>query len=77
MNPAVLAIKSAKIKADTGVDYTPKNGAVCPVCGRVKAPVVTTRPWKEGTRIRFHKCPNPECLLSNMSVQFKSFQTDK
>ena len=52
-----------------GVTWSPKYGAVCPGCGRIKTPTNTTRPWDGVYRIRYHRCP--ECGL-----RFKSIETD-
>ena len=39
------------------VDYSAKNGAVCPVCGAVRCSITSTPPWAGAARERHHKCP--------------------
>jgi len=74
-NKAILLIvDEARALADAGIDYSVRYGAVCPVCGKVQLPTVTTRPWKENTRTRFHKCNNQDCILCRMGISIKSLQ---
>lgn len=78
MSTAVAKILAAKAKADESVDFTPMDGAVCPECGTKKMPVVTSRKWKNGTRIRYHHCPNKQkCLLAIMDTSIKSVQENR
>lgn len=74
----LLTVAAAKKKADQAVDYLPRVGAVCPECGRKKLPVITSRPWEEGIKIRFHRCPNKKgrCLLAVMETSIKSVQEE-
>lgn len=74
---AVIAIiKDAKDKAENGVIYTSRNGAACPSCGK-RLTVVTTRPWEETERVRFHRCTNNQCVLMHMHTSIKSVETDE
>ena len=71
----VLAvIDEVRAKADAGVDYSVRYGAVCPVCGKRKIPTVTVRPWNGKFRVRYHKCSNEECLLHRAGLSIKSLQ---
>ncbi len=73
----VAIVAKVKAKADQSVDFTPKNGAVCPVCGTREMPVVTSRPWVDNCKVRFHRCQNkPDCLLAVMETSIKSVQID-
>lgn len=59
-----------------GVDYNSGKGAFCPVCGRLMK-VKTTRAWRAGTRIRYHRCQNTSCAVFVFSVNVKSVQSLK
>ena len=73
----VLAvIDEVRAKADAGVDYSARWGAVCPVCGKARMQTVTSRPWKNGIKIRYHKCNNLECLVCRIGLSLKSYQND-
>ncbi len=71
---AILLVAEAKEKAEASVDYSPKDGAVCPVCGKKKIPIQTSRPWVDNIKIRYHKCNNVECVVSHMGMTVKSVQ---
>lgn len=76
----VMAIVAkAKEKADQSVDYTPRYGAVCPECGKKQMKVVTSKPWHDGIKVRYHRCCNVSggCLLAMMQISIKSVQEDK
>ncbi len=77
IDPIVITyISKAKEKAEKSVDYTPKDGAVCPECSKKNLRTVTSRPWESGLKIRYHKCTDPDCLLSFMGIVIKSIQVD-
>lgn len=38
------------------VDWCPRHGAVCPVCGARRCRVTSTGPWLGRTRERYHRC---------------------
>lgn len=61
-------------RAETGVDYSPREGATCPLCGTPRLPVVCTKAWVGTTRIRYHRCGNPQCLLHSLGKQIKSVE---
>ena len=61
-------------KAEGGVDFGCR-GALCPCCGQ-RAKVVTTRPWEDGYRVRYHRCENPQCVLHRLGTTIKSLQQD-
>ena len=72
----VLAvIDEVRSKADAGVDYSVRWGAVCPACGKKRISIITVRPWNGNSRIRYHKCDNRECLICRMGISVKSVQT--
>ena len=76
MNMVLNLIDDARAKASEGIDYSVKYGGVCPICGKDHMPVVTSRPWNENIKFRFHKCNNNECILCRMGVSIKSVQLD-
>lgn len=76
MTPAQRAVVAAIAKAREGVEYSPKNGAVCPVCGATKLPVQRTMSWSGNVRIRYHRCVNPACVLCELGEGVKSLQVD-
>lgn len=67
-------IASQKIAAG-GVDYSPRQGALCPWCKK-KTKIVSTRPWEDNTRIRYHRCKNIMCPLSSGQVNIKSIEVE-
>lgn len=74
--PTITAhLASLIAQAEAGVDYSPRIGAVCPACGR-PAKIYKTLPWDGSTRIRYHRCLNPACLLASIGRTIKSVQID-
>ena len=70
----VLAvIERAKAKVENAIDYSARDGAVCPECGERLA-IVTSRPWEGDCKIRYHKCHNFRCILGCMEISIKSLQ---
>lgn len=67
------AVTKAMALAEKGLDYDSKNGANCPMCGK-RAKVVTTKPWKDGVRVRYHLCGNMQCIMSVLDLQLKSVE---
>ena len=61
MHALVIAIAKAK----EGVPYHYRDGAACPMCGQ-KLKITCTKPWMR-TRTRYHRCENPDCLMSVLS----------
>lgn len=77
MPPPITAhLAMLKAKAESGVDYRPRTGALCPACGK-PAKIVSTKPWEGDLRIRYHRCQNPSCLLASIKQSIKSVQVDK
>jgi hypothetical protein len=64
-----------KSQAEAGVDYRPRAGALCPACGQ-PAKIVRTFPWDGDTRIRYHRCQAPGCILASIKQSIKSVQAD-
>jgi len=60
-------------QADGGVDYNPRDGALCPFCGS-RLLVRDTRPWDGGCRIRYHRCTNEACYLRGLEKSIKSVE---
>ena len=75
MNAVVRKLVVARGQAENGVDFSARRGAECPWCSR-KARIVSTRPWEDGTRIRYHRCENGRCPLSTMNISIKSMEVD-
>ena len=68
-------IALAKQKAENGVDFSPRRGALCPSChGRAK--IYSTKPWEGSVRVRYHRCENTRCCLNTMGVTIKSIEED-
>jgi hypothetical protein len=59
--------------ARTGVTYTAKLKAPCPVCGQ-QLQTSKTMPWSGCFRIRYHKCTNTDCMLSMLGQSIKSIE---
>jgi hypothetical protein len=75
MEAAVVLIESVRAQAAQSVDFSPRDGALCPVCG-CRMPVATTRPWEDNFRIRYHRCSNvDECVAARLGLQIKSIQS--
>ena len=76
-SPAVTAhLALLKSTAESGVDSRPRTGAICPCCGK-PAKITATRPWDHNTRVRYHRCLNPSCLLAGINQTIKSVETDR
>lgn len=69
-------LSNLKSAAESGVDYRPRTGALCPCCGE-PAKIVATRPWDGDTRIRYHRCQTADCLLASINQSIKSVQVDR
>ena len=67
-----------KSRAGQGVDFLPKDGAVCPECGAKRLKIITTRAWENGCRVRYHRCTNTKnCMLAALGFVIKSVQMDR
>lgn len=75
MNKTARIIIAAKAQAESGVDYSSRIGAPCPLC-RKKTKIYRTLPWEENTRIRYHRCENGTCPLASLRVTIKSIEVD-
>ncbi len=71
----IQKIALATNTAESGVDYSPKFGALCPWCGK-KTKIYKTTPWDENLRIRYHRCQNDRCALAATGVTVKSIEID-
>jgi hypothetical protein len=70
---AKAMIGAAMARARDGVDYSPKDGAVCPMCGK-RCPVVSSPKWSGDIKIRYHRCRNKACVMATARVLVKSVQ---
>ncbi len=59
--------------ARAGVTYTAKLKASCPACGQ-QLQITRTMPWSGCFRTRYHKCTNPDCILSMLGQSVKSIE---
>lgn len=73
MTPAQLAIARALKAASDGVEFRPHRGAYCPACG-CKLKSYNTQPWRDGLRVRYHHCADPDCILSRLGKTVKSVE---
>lgn len=73
MTPAMMQVAAYIRAAEAGVEYRPGRGAYCPACG-AKLRAYITRPWADGIRVRYHRCPDPACVLSRIRRNIKSVE---
>ncbi|MBU0680117.1 MAG: transcriptional regulator [Proteobacteria bacterium] len=66
----------AKAQAASGVDYSPRFGAVCPSCATTRAVVTGSLPWDSAIKIRYHRCRNSGCPINQMGISIKSIEVD-
>ena len=74
--PAIAMVVQAKSRAEQGVDYSSRHGALCPWC-KTRAKTYCTRPWDGVARVRFHRCTNPACVLATIGTSIKSLEEDR
>jgi len=72
----IQKVAQAREIAASGVDYSARLGALCPYCGK-KTKIYRTCHWEDTTRIRYHKCLTPECLISVLGISVKSVEEDQ
>lgn len=73
---AVVLLMKAKEKAEAGVNFSPRFGALCPCCGH-KLAVAKTAAWVDGLRERYHRCDRVgHCLLATAGFGIKSIEAD-
>lgn len=63
-------------KAAQGSRFRPREGALCPLCGR-RAKVVGSPRWEGTLKVRYHNCTNPDCPLCRLKLGFKSVQEER
>lgn len=73
MDKTLIVIAKALDAAREGVEYSPKHGALCPFCG-LKTRVQTTKPWLGNSRLRYHRCENPQCPLCVLGERVRSWE---
>lgn len=76
MNHVATKIVLARREAESGVDFSPRVGAVCPHCKKT-AKIYKTQPWDDSTRIRYHRCRNAACPIAAMGLTIKSIEIDQ
>ena len=69
----LLLVVELSEAARAGVTYSAKLKASCPACGQ-QLHTIKTLPWSGNSRIRYHKCINPDCLLSMLGQSVKSIE---
>jgi len=52
-----------------GVDWSSRDGGVCPACGKKRCKVTRTMRWEGATRIRYHICTNDKCKATFKSLE--------
>ncbi|WFS63444.1 hypothetical protein LF599_04580 [Pseudodesulfovibrio thermohalotolerans] len=57
-------------KERSAVDFSPRNGGVCPLCGRKKCSVRCVGRWSGPVRERYHNC-------QRCGHSFKSVEVDE
>ncbi len=72
----ISLIAMAKQKANDGIEYSRRFGAVCPVCGAQKIKTIRSDPWRDGVKIRYHRCMNSHCIAAVMSIIIKSIELE-
>lgn len=63
-------------RAEAGVDYSPRTGALCPACGK-KTKIYKSMPWEGAMRIRYHYCLENGCILASMKKTVKSVEVER
>ena len=71
----IARIAEAKNRAECGVDFTSRYGAVCPWCGG-RTKVYKTMAWEDSTRIRYHKCLGARCAINSLGITIKSVESE-
>lgn len=73
--PVMSKIALLKEEAESGVDYSPRVGALCPAC-KEKAKIYKTLKWEDNMRIRYHRCQKSGCFICSMGITIKSIEVD-
>ncbi len=71
----ISRIAAVQKEASAGVDYSSRNGASCPWCGK-RTKIYKTMPWEDDIRIRYHLCVNGRCALKSLGSSIKSIEVD-
>lgn len=72
----IIQIAQARAKCEYGVEYKPRQGAICPVCQAVRMSIFSSRRWKDGIKVRYHKCNNPDCVACAIGLSIKSIELE-
>lgn len=73
---SVKAVVAVIAKCEEGAEYQSGVGAACPECGDVMA-TSTTRPIRDGLRVRYHKCRSATCIVRMLGLSIKSIEVVK
>jgi len=73
-NDAVNIYIAVAEKIKEGLEYTSQFGAVCPLCGQTRIRTYSSPKWKDGVKIRYHRCSNDSCLLNIFNLSVKSIE---
>ena len=60
----------AESRDNSAVDFSPKNGGICPLCGQKKCSIRCVGKWSGSVRERYHIC-------RSCSHSFKSVEVDE
>lgn len=67
LSKEVLRELVTEIQEAKTVDWSARDGAVCPLCNARRCRVTTSSGWVGDVRERFHRCP--DCGLRFKSVE--------
>lgn len=74
--PSAHMLAAALVLAEHGVAYSPRYGALCPLCG-ARMKVTVTKKWHGASRVRWHRCRAEGCLLARVEKAVKSVEMDE
>ncbi len=76
MRMTLAQVAKIKEQVEAGVDYSARYGALCPWCGK-RTKIVSTQPWDDNVRTRYHRCDNPRCPVCSLGLSLKSIQIEE
>jgi hypothetical protein len=66
-SPAAVALVLGVIR--NGVDWSSRDGGVCPACGKKRCKVTRTMRWEGATRTRYHACDKCGATFKSLEVE--------
>lgn len=66
MGVSAAAIAVAIDLVRHGVDWSARDGGVCPACGKIRCKITRTMPWEGTTRTRYHRCEKCELRFKSL-----------